>query len=103
MAKRLHQRILLLQEESENPRAVKIGPSCPLGLSQSEPRIRFILPAHGASHIMKLLKDSRMFHILWCSSGYNYFIIFISILNVLNLASNKMLLFNICYFLFYVL
>ena len=47
---------------------------------------------------MKLLKDSRMFHILWCSSGYNYFIIFISILNVLNLASNKMLLFNICYF-----
>ena len=51
--------------------------------------------------MMKLLKDSRMFHILWCSSGYNYFIIFISILNVLNLASNKMLLFNICYFLFY--
>ena len=50
--------------------------------------------------MMKLLKDSRMFHILWCSSGYNYFIIFISILNVLNLASNKMLLFNICYFLF---
>ena len=70
---------------------------------QSEHRIRFILPVHGASHIMKLLKDSRMFHILWCSSGYNYFIIFISILNVLNLASNKMLLFNICYFLFYVL
>ena len=49
--------------------------------------------------MMKLLKDSRMFHILWCSSGYNYFIIFISILNVLNLASNKMLLLNICYFL----
>ena len=47
---------------------------------------------------MKLLKDSRMFHILWCSSGYNYFIIFISILNVLNFASNKMLFFNICYF-----
>ena len=47
---------------------------------------------------MKLLKDSRMFHILWCSSGYNYFIIFISILNVLNLASNKMLLFNIFFF-----
>ena len=53
--------------------------------------------------MMKLLKDSRMFHILWCSSGYNYFIIFISILNVLNLALNKMLLFNICYVLFYVL
>ena len=64
--------------------------------SQSEHRIRFILPARGASHIMKLLKDSRMFHILWCSSGYNYFIIFISILNVLNLASKKLLLFNIC-------
>ena len=47
---------------------------------------------------MKLLKDSRMFHILWCSSGYNYFIIFISILNVLNLASNKMLLFNLLFF-----
>ena len=29
--------------------------------SQSEHRIRFILPAHGASHIMKLLKDLRLF------------------------------------------
>ena len=58
------------------------------------------MPARGASHIMKLLKNSRMFHILWCSSAYNYFIIFISILNVLNLASNKMLLFKFVIFCF---
>ena len=53
---------------------------------------------------MKLLKDSRMFHILWCSSGYNYFIIFISILNVLNLASEikyYYLIFVIFCFMYY--
>ena len=58
MAKRLQQRILLLQEQTEKSRAVKIDPSMD---SQSEDRIRLTLPAHGASHVMKLLKDSRMF------------------------------------------
>ena len=49
MAKRLHQRILLLWEQSGQSQAGKMD-------SQSEHRIHFILPTSGASHIIRSLK-----------------------------------------------
>ena len=49
MVKRLHQRILFLREQSGRSRAGKIAHLACSG-SQLEHRIRFILPACGASH-----------------------------------------------------
>ena len=69
MAKRIHQIISLLREQSGKSR---VG-------SQSESRIRFILPTCGASHIINRVTTRELISVPYCNSllaDVSYFLCF---------------------------